>query len=732
VVFVKKLLASLIAFGLSLPLAAQTTTIFNLFTYGRAQGTPGPGPGATYYAAHVGDLIYTKDTLGRMRPLPIGTSGQCLKVSVSLLPAWASCGGGGSSSPLTTKGDVWGFSSVDARLPVGSDGQVITADSGQTLGIKWATSLSSPLTTKGDVWGYSSVDARLPVGTNTYVLTADSAQTLGIKWAAAYADPLTTKGDILGFSSATARVPVGTNGDVLTSDSAQTLGLKWSTPAYLSGGTTNRVPYWTSSTALGNSALRYDSGSSRFGIGVTPSGGDPALRIDDTTNGVQLQLVGSTTGVFNGAKLDFVTTGPQEWAIGTGHGTAATDFALRDVTASATRLEVNASGVLKFNSPGLLLQAVPSSTTYFGLFSSGVTPSATNYALRNNGTNTVVNAATGGLVLLRVNDATASELVVSSTGIATAGGTPGGSFDIASDWGMRATTSTLSNGLNSNVSLTAKSSYLRVTGPTAAFSVGGFDGGYDGRVLFVRNVTAQNMTVKNVDASSTAANRIYTMQGTDIVLGSNQGSNAELIYESAIPGWILRGYSPIPTAGSTGGTGNVTTTGHFASVPSAGSAGGLSGDLYLPDDTIIGTMRSTGSAWEYWVDGWKMTDPALTTFAWANQGTSTIDTTFGGVRLVPQYTGGRSERMRVYAYPGSTPFTVTAAFMVMGPYQTPDWSGGIVLYDSVSTKSVVCSLYNWNASTINLAPNLSKYNTPGLGTRTIRRFRTANSTAPGA
>jgi len=49
----------------------------------------------------------------------------------------ATAGGGGS--PLTTKGDLFGFSTVAARIPIGSNGQVLTADSAQTLGLKWDT-----------------------------------------------------------------------------------------------------------------------------------------------------------------------------------------------------------------------------------------------------------------------------------------------------------------------------------------------------------------------------------------------------------------------------------------------------------------------------------------------------------------------------------------------------------------------------------------------------------------
>jgi hypothetical protein len=106
---------------------------------------------------------------------------------------------GGGSSPLTTKGDIFGFSTVPARIPVGADTQVLTADSTQALGVKWA---AGPSSDKG--FGTLAVD----------VETAYTGANAGAKLIACLADNTLAPGTICDMrgilSEVTQPVPLGT------------------------------------------------------------------------------------------------------------------------------------------------------------------------------------------------------------------------------------------------------------------------------------------------------------------------------------------------------------------------------------------------------------------------------------------------------------------------------------------------------------------------------------------
>jgi hypothetical protein len=58
--------------------------------------------------------------------------------------AWVTKSGG--SSPLTTKGDIYTYSTTDARLAVGANGTTLVADSAEATGLKWATASSGGMT----------------------------------------------------------------------------------------------------------------------------------------------------------------------------------------------------------------------------------------------------------------------------------------------------------------------------------------------------------------------------------------------------------------------------------------------------------------------------------------------------------------------------------------------------------------------------------------------------------
>ena len=62
---------------------------------------------------------------------------------------------GAVASPLTTKGDLWTYSTTDARLAAGSNGDTLVADSAATVGLRYSggVGLTNPVINGGfDIW----------------------------------------------------------------------------------------------------------------------------------------------------------------------------------------------------------------------------------------------------------------------------------------------------------------------------------------------------------------------------------------------------------------------------------------------------------------------------------------------------------------------------------------------------------------------------------------------------
>lgn len=98
---------------------------------------------------------------------------------------WSTFNGKLSGTLLTTKGDLMCYGTVASRLPVGTDGQILTADSTQSLGVKWAAAATGITSLNGLTAGTQTFATPGTSGTAPAWSSVTSTHTLNIPLASA-------------------------------------------------------------------------------------------------------------------------------------------------------------------------------------------------------------------------------------------------------------------------------------------------------------------------------------------------------------------------------------------------------------------------------------------------------------------------------------------------------------------------------------------------------------------
>jgi len=163
----------------------------------------------------------------------------------------------GASTPLTTKGDLFGYNTANARVPIGTDAQVLTADSTAALGLKWATpavassgltfiartTFSSVATQNFDVFNSTYYNYLVILDTITAGTVTDDFQ-MRVRYG-------TTTGTSASYYGATSAATIGSTTTVTgqTGTTQQTIALNTGLGSgfiyFSTVGNTNEQPFYT-------------------------------------------------------------------------------------------------------------------------------------------------------------------------------------------------------------------------------------------------------------------------------------------------------------------------------------------------------------------------------------------------------------------------------------------------------------------------------------------------------
>lgn len=160
---------------------AQLTAELNQFTTTLQGVVPGSGGGTSNFLRADGTWATPPDTTGINQLTGDVTAGPGSGSQAASLVATSNATLT-SLSALTSASSLATVGTITTGTWNGTTIAIANGGTGQTSASA-AFGALSPLTTKGDLVGYNTANARVPVGTNNQVLTADSTQALGLKWA---------------------------------------------------------------------------------------------------------------------------------------------------------------------------------------------------------------------------------------------------------------------------------------------------------------------------------------------------------------------------------------------------------------------------------------------------------------------------------------------------------------------------------------------------------------------
>ncbi|MDP4219349.1 MAG: hypothetical protein Q8896_02845 [Bacteroidota bacterium] len=327
--------------------------------------------------------------------------------------------------------------------------------------------------------------------------------------------------------------------------------LAWVTPGLngqalvLSGG----VPTWAPITSgtVTSVGLSMPAG---FIVGSSPVISSGTIAVTTLLNGVIRGTgTGFTTGPVNVATE--VTGVLNDSNGGTGLNTSATSggsILYRNALGTAwTTLPAGSDGLVLSLASGIPAWS-PSSSLFAG------------WALTGNSGTTAWNGSTGNflgttdaqpLVVATTNTSTPQPIEFLSGNIERARISPAGNvgigtsapntmLDIRKDFAVRVDTLTITNGVQNDVAINS-SSNLRAYysgGGILRDTITGLTGGFDGKELRILNTVHGIMTLTNEDSRSSAANRIFTVDGKDLQVGDTGAIN--LFYDSKMSRWLVR------------------------------------------------------------------------------------------------------------------------------------------------------------------------------------------------